>query len=144
VIVQHDQRIIVAGASDAIQGRIEFAVMRFLPDGSPDTGFGINGAATTDFGDDSPAYALVLQPDGRIIVAGAAGTGEFPQGRFALARYLPDGKLDSSFGIGGRVVSDFGQRGVQALGLLADGKLVARFDVLACVSCSLLRHKNPQ
>ena len=125
LVLQPDGKLIVAGASDAIQGRIEFAVIRFLPDGSPDTGFGINGAATMDFGDDSPAYALVLQPDGRIIVAGAAGSGEFQQGRFALARFLSDGKPDLSFGTGGRIVSNFGQRGIQALGLLADGKLVA-------------------
>ena len=71
------------------------------------------------------AYALALQPDGKIVVAGessASGNGDF-----ALARYLPNGTLDPSFGGDGRVLTDFGSGsydGASALALQPDGKIV--------------------
>ncbi len=61
--------------------------------------------------------ALVVQPDGKIVAAGSA------DGRFALARYVPDGSLDTSFGTGGIVSGSAGA--AEALVLQPDGKLVA-------------------
>ena len=48
---------------------------------------------------------LLLQPDGKLVVAGEAGTVNGAD--FALARYNADGTPDTSFGNGGRVVTDF-------------------------------------
>jgi beta-propeller uncharacterized protein DUF5122 len=56
------------------------------------------GTITTDFGGGDAAAALVLQPDGKLVASGvSSGTASF-SGNFALARYLPDGLLDATFG----------------------------------------------
>ena len=48
---------------------------------------------------------MTLQSDGKLVVAGK--TGEYPENDFAVARYSSDGQLDQTFGVGGKVVSDF-------------------------------------
>jgi len=82
---------------------------------------------TTQFGVISSvdARALILQPDGKLVVAGSLS---WPLSwDFALARYNPDGSSDATFGVGGMVTTDFGRpaEGAYALILQPDGKLVA-------------------
>src|SRR4051812_43426309 len=77
--------------------------------GALDPTFGAGGVATTAL---SPgwdrAYAVAVQPDGKILVGGEYnGNGSIGAGDFAVARYLPDGTLDTTFGTGGRVTTDF-------------------------------------
>src|SRR4051812_47522157 len=68
-----------------------------------DRTFGNGGSVIVPFASvDSIAEAVVVQPDGKIVAAGVAGS------NCALARVNPDGSLDTSFGDGGRVVTDFG------------------------------------
>jgi uncharacterized delta-60 repeat protein len=97
----------------------DFVVVRYRPDGSLDPGFGTGGVVTTDLGgaDDFP-HAVAVQPDGNIVVAGAAGGG------FALARYRPDGTLDPSFGTGGSVRSGPHGGGAGELAVQPDGRIV--------------------
>src|SRR5439155_471295 len=78
------------------------------------------------------ATAVAIQPDGKIVAGGrrggAGGTGDPAESPdFALARYKPNGRLDPSFGTGGRVVTDFGLSydWLEALVLQPDGKIVA-------------------
>jgi uncharacterized delta-60 repeat protein len=68
---------------------------------------------------------VTVQPDGRLVAAGEAGTVAAPD--FGLARYQPDGTLDASFGTGGKVTTDFagGDDKVFALAVRPRGKLVA-------------------
>jgi uncharacterized delta-60 repeat protein len=73
--------------------------------GDLDPTFGTGGKVTTDFGNFEQANALIIQPDGKIVVVGVASPGNID---FALARYETDGSLDSSFGVAGKVVTDFG------------------------------------
>lgn len=73
--------------------------------GDLDPTFGNGGKVTTDFGNTEQGNDLVIQPDGKIVVAGAASPVDVA---FGLARYNTDGTLDSSFGVGGKVVTDFG------------------------------------
>jgi len=103
-------RIVVAGVKDS-----DFALLRYNGDGSLDGSFGSGGVVTVPVVSDDPAvlYALALEADGRIVVAGTAG--------FVLARFSPDGSLDPTFGDGG-LVPTAGGGGVLALavGALAD------------------------
>jgi uncharacterized delta-60 repeat protein/uncharacterized repeat protein (TIGR01451 family) len=80
VVLQGDGRIVVAG-SNGPGG--DFAVLRYNPDGSQDTGFGTGGVATVDFGGADAAYGVALQPDGKIVAAGQGGPGsDFARARF--------------------------------------------------------------
>ena len=79
---------------------------RYLPDGSLDRTFGADGKVISDFGWRG-AFALTLQPDGKLVAAGAQDIGNRPA--FALGRYLPNGSLDPAFGVGGKVATDFGE-----------------------------------
>ncbi|MCX7619129.1 delta-60 repeat domain-containing protein, partial [Tepidiforma sp.] len=98
--------------------------------GELDPTFGTGGKVTTAVGSSSDeAFALVLQPDGKLVAAGwsvdAAGNDDF-----ALVRYNPNGSLDPTFGSGGKVITDLGSSidGASALVLQPDGRLVAAGD----------------
>ena len=100
-----------------------FDVARLLPDGVLDATFGTNGIASTSFSSQALPAALALQPDGRIVaVANVIVT----RGAFVLARYLPDGTPDATFGLAGIVVTDFdGADGAaSAVAITADRKIV--------------------
>jgi uncharacterized delta-60 repeat protein len=110
--IQPDGKIVVAGwaeVQDSPSDR-DFLVARFNPDGTPDHNFDADGRVTTDFDNgDWPdqAAAVAIQPDGRIVVAGKSYRDGFPRDDFAVARYLPDGTLDSTFDGDGRRTIDF-------------------------------------
>ena len=95
--------------------------------GDLDPTFGTGGKVTTNFfGFGAIAFGVVIQPDGKIVTAGAAGTSE-TAGHFALARFNPNGTFDPTFGNQGRVSTDFGGFGDTAfsMALQGDGKIVA-------------------
>jgi len=126
VEVQTDGRIIVAGVSANTDGTDrDFGLARYNPDGSPDTTFAMDGNVTTSFGDHGElASAIAVQADGKIIVAGHANTGTDVD--FALARHNPDGSLDITFGVDGRVSTPIGNsddHGTDAA-LQPDGKII--------------------
>ena len=113
VAIQADGKIVVAGRSAGAGGR--FALARYESDGSLDPSFNGDGKVFTNFtsGDDY-ARDVAIQADGKIVVAGSAGGAG---GRFALARYESDGRLDPSFNGDGKVLTNF-TRGVDlALGI---------------------------
>ncbi|MFF1630386.1 calcium-binding protein [Streptomyces sp. NPDC058272] len=118
VAVQSDGKILAAGQTGG-----QFAVVRYLADGSPDPAFGTAGQVVTSFTEGALGYDMALQPDGRIVVAGYTGSTRFD---FALARYNANGSLDSGFGTGGRVTTDFGGTNDRAndLALQPDGRIV--------------------
>jgi uncharacterized delta-60 repeat protein len=96
--------------------------------GNLDGGFGSGGVVTTAIGGvPNELTALVLQPDGGLVVAGTTGAGLDPDDLdVALARYTSAGTLDPGFGSGG-IVRTFGpfEDAVRALALAADGTLLA-------------------
>ena len=81
--------------------------MRFNADGTLDTTFGTGGLVQIDF----DQFAAVLQSDGKIVTAGSFLDVDPFQRGFALARFLPDGSLDTTFGTDGRVNTDVGEDG---------------------------------
>jgi uncharacterized delta-60 repeat protein len=102
VLVQPDRRIVVAGNAN---GGAMMTVTRLMPNGSPDTTFDGDGTATIDFGSMADlASDAVLQPDGRIVVAGYTQADE----DVAVARINADGSPDTTFGAAGKATVDFG------------------------------------
>ena len=123
VVVQPDGRIVAVGETPGSTG-LDFGLVRYDADGSLDAGFGDGGIVTTDLrGTDDQARAIVLQPDGRIVVA---GTSSGSPATFAIVRYEADGSLDASFGTGGVALVDVGAQGgdAHALVLQPDGGIV--------------------
>src|SRR5215471_18566950 len=96
---------IVAGGGTAVGSEVEFTLARYDVGGSLDTTFGTGGTVTTAIGSGSAANALVLQPDGKIVAVGGSSED------FALARYNPNGSLDTSFGTGGMVTTPIAASG---------------------------------
>jgi uncharacterized delta-60 repeat protein len=123
VAIQSDGRIVAAGYTNAAGYR--FVVVRYNADGSLDTSFDGDGMLTTGFGtSEGVGHDVAVQPDGKIVVAGYAYSGS--SNDFAVVRYNADGSLDASFGVGGRVITDFGSTGDHgySLALQRDGKIV--------------------
>ncbi len=97
--------------------------------GDLDSSFSGDGKQTTDFaGGFDAGWAVAVQADGKIVVAGSADQSAAPGSEidFALARYNADGSLDSSFGNGGKQTTDFagGDDAGRAVAVQADGKIV--------------------
>ena len=129
VAVQPDGKIVVAGYAN-IEGEEDFALVRYNANGTLDATFGSGGKVITDFGRLQQGYSyafgfsLALEPDGKIVVAGVAYIGA---GRdFALARYNSNGTLDTSFGTGGKVITDFTRDdSTFSVAVEPDGKILA-------------------
>jgi len=89
--------------------------------GDLDLGFDGDGKTTIDYGGFDGASAVLVQPDGKIVVAGHG----FPGGDFAVLRLNPDGSPDRGFGTAGSLAVDFGGYDeARAVALQADGKLM--------------------
>lgn len=126
--VQPDGKLVVAGhANMGGSTGTDFVLVRYLRDGSIDAGFGTAGKVSTDInGGSDQAFAVALQADGKIVVAGSSDVS--PTGKsFALVRYNADGSLDNAFGTGGKVVTSFGSQSDTAYAVVVqpDGKIVA-------------------
>jgi len=129
MVMQPDGKLVTAGkAFNTADGDFDFAVMRYNTDGSLDASFGAGGIVLTDFlGGHDEADGIDIQPDGKLVVSGYATNPANGQQNFALARYQADGSLDTSFGLGGLVTTDFFGGNDEALGVRvqADGRIVA-------------------
>jgi uncharacterized delta-60 repeat protein len=122
--LQPDQKIVIGGTLGHFMD-LRFALDRVNADGTVDRTFGQNGRAITRFPIDVWLQDVTVQQDGRIVAAGYVA-GEAPPG-FVFARYLPDGKLDRSFGSGGitRIQLTTGQHFLGQIAVQTDGKIVA-------------------
>lgn len=133
VAVQADGKVVAAGYAFAGDGRYDFAVVRYNPDGALDTTFDGDGMVMTAVGErNDEARAVAIQADGKIVVAGFSESGAASSpftgpDEFALARYNTDGSLDGTFGAGG-IVRTFVRESYDRAYAVAiqpgDGKLV--------------------
>src|SRR5512133_139460 len=129
VAVQTDGKLVVVGTTYINNdfSDEDFAVARYNPDGTLDKTFGVGGKVQTDFpGLAAVASSVVIQPDGKIVVAGGA----FPLftflGDFKVVRYNLNGSLDTSFGDGGIVTTTFPEGSYAFdVALQTDGKIIA-------------------
>lgn len=120
-------KIIAVGRACGVLG--SFAVARLNEEGTPDSTFGTNGGVVTPIGGNSGrAHSVAIQPDGKIVVAGTANV--FVNFVFALARYNPDGSLDTTFDGDGMVVTSTATTTANSelkvsVAVQPDGKIVA-------------------
>jgi uncharacterized delta-60 repeat protein len=122
-------RILVGGFESGPSGAHYFMAAAFTQTGSVDPTFGTDGFFAMDVGAgggpdvDSKAYALALQSDGKLLLAGFGGT----QG--AMIRLTPDGQIDSSFANGAAL----GPSGLAfvGLGLRSDGRIFGSFNAMS-------------
>jgi uncharacterized delta-60 repeat protein len=130
VALRPDGKIIVAGQVhdpfDDNPATVDVGVARYLPSGELDTTFNGTGTERTDLGGAELPHALVLQQDGRIVVAGQTFVTNRNRNFGFVARYLSSGHRDGSFGGDGLVlIEELGQsETVSAMGLQVDGKIV--------------------
>lgn len=142
VAVQPDARIVASGVTSNCAGvlpgdgcDVDAMVVRHLANGELDPSFGSGGIATFEVSADRPAgtpptpyeapFAIALQPDGAVVVAGEASWSLVPSD-FLLARFDHAGILDPTFGGDGVVITDFTGEGETAteLAIQADGRIV--------------------
>jgi uncharacterized delta-60 repeat protein len=126
VAVQADGKIVVVGITGIpFNNQIgEIGLVRYNTDGSLDTSFDSDGKVFPYTGNFAQVYAVAIQANGKIVIAGAIDSGS--NFDFALFRFNTDGSLDTSFDSDGKVttpVIDFDQ--AHAVAIQADGKIVA-------------------
>jgi uncharacterized delta-60 repeat protein len=122
IIQQPDHKIIVVGSSTMGGG---FTLWRLNLDGAPDSTFHFDGLANTGFSTgNAGAQSVAIQPDGKIVVGGYAYNGSFMD--YAVARFHPNGTLDSSFSLDGLVTTSINWRDDYGNSILVqpDGKIV--------------------
>lgn len=120
---QRDGRVVVLG--DSARG---FTLARYTRDGRQDRTFGRNGSTATVLTDPdgyADAGEIAIGPDGAIVAVGTATWS------VAVARYSPNGALDTTFGMRGTTITAIGRSDVEAgaVALQADGKIVAAGDL---------------
>lgn len=121
--LQPDGRILAYGQSDT-----KMVLIRLWQDATFDSG----GRQTLGFdepligpGSRQSGNALAIQSDGKLVVAGQIENASSTNTDMALARFLPDGRLDTSFGTLGRITYGFGgHQAARALAIQSDGKIV--------------------
>jgi uncharacterized delta-60 repeat protein len=127
IVIQPDGKIIATGGLTRLSDG--FLLARYGSDGRLDQTFGTGGKVTTTFGSQTHGNggAIVLQADGKILVAGTISRSD-PLNTgydFAVARYNPNGSFDPTFGNNGFTITAFNNHSVATACLLqADGKLV--------------------
>jgi uncharacterized delta-60 repeat protein len=109
-----------------------FGLIRLNPNGSLDSGFGVDGTVTTSFLADDPrtsqagSSSLALKPNGKIVVVGNVDVGTPSDRKVAIATYNPNGSLDTSFNNNGLKTFQIGTLNSYAysVNLQRDGKIV--------------------
>jgi uncharacterized delta-60 repeat protein len=105
-----------------------FVVGRYDTNGHFDKSFGVDGKATINFGGSRSvdnSRCIALQSDGKVLVAGYSYDSSLNRYDFAIARLNSDGNLDSGFGAGGKVLTDFGGEDIcSSIAQQSDGKIV--------------------
>jgi uncharacterized delta-60 repeat protein len=133
IALQGNKILVIGGATNQDNFTGDFALVRYTADGTLDSSFGVNGLVTTDFNSSNEVpYSIAVQGD-KIIVAGYTNNQDNFTGDFALARYMANGTLDASFGVNGRVSTDFNNsdEGVTSIVFQGDKIIAAGYTVNA-------------
>lgn len=122
--VQVDGKIVVVGQHSPSGSGGDFLVARYNTNGTLDATFGTAGITITNFGSSSSGSSVVIQADGKILVAGYSN--ERGGNRdFAVLRYNTNGTLDATFGTAGITTTNVGSNGTgSSMALQTDGKIL--------------------
>ncbi len=126
--VQPDGKVVVVAQTER-SGRMALQLLRYNPSGTLDSTFGMSGRSTTVFTTTSGVFAsdVLVLGNGKLAVSGAymqEGTTSFTSD-FALLRFNPNGKLDTTFSGDGKVYTNFSSMDYAASVVAqTDGKLV--------------------
>lgn len=118
IALQNDGKLLAAGY---LSGQI--VLVRYNSNGTLDTSFAANGVLSSNLVANAGVNKVLIQPDGKYVVVGSSGSSTFTQ---YVARFLPNGTPDSSFGSGGVTtinIADNQTTGI-SIALQADGKIV--------------------
>ncbi len=122
-----DPPVVLADGRALTSGTVgdQFFLARWSNGFSLDTSFSGDGEATASFTGNDEGNAVAVQPDGKIVEVGKAGNA------FGVARFNPDGTLDTTFDVDGLAVASFGQvfAKADAVAIQADGRIVAAGDI---------------
>ena len=120
--IQPDGKIIAVGEISVVEGRRDFAVLRYTPSGALDASFDGDGVATTSFGSENGiTHQVALQTDGKIVVTGKV---QQSPANIGIVRYNPNGALDTAFGIGGKALNIGATGNFSSIAIQGDGKIL--------------------
>ncbi|MFA6457675.1 MAG: LamG-like jellyroll fold domain-containing protein, partial [Bacteroidota bacterium] len=131
--IQPDNKVVIVGTSTVNGSEYDFVAIRLKTDGTPDSTFGTNGRTVISLGGYQEARGVVIQPDGKIIIAGFANSpnNAYPSAIFPmLVRLTANGVFDQTFNNGngwstyGGSLSLGYSMWVYSVALQSDGKIV--------------------
>ena len=126
-------RALIQQADGKLLSLGSLSLTRLNADGTPDNTFGTAGKVDIVTGGSAldKMMAFVVQPDGKIIAVGNSSPPTVNQIDILVMRFNADGTLDTTFGTGGKVLTDFNGGRDEATGVMlqADGKIVVTGDV---------------
>jgi len=122
VVIQGDQKIVFGGtAKSSSFSDYNFAIARCNSDGTLDNTFGTGGKVVTPIEPGSEGNSVAIQSDEKILLGGYSGW------FISLVRYNSDGSLDTTFGTGGKVITDidgYYSETCKSVAIQSDGKIL--------------------
>jgi uncharacterized delta-60 repeat protein len=141
VAIQADGKIVAAGGAmggSATTHVLGFKLMRYLPNGTLDPDFGNGGRVYESFDDvGGTPQAMLIEPDGKIVVAGTDDNS-----MLFLARFNTNGGLDTGFGTNGRIATNAYSIFIARLARQADGKIVVGGASLPFGTLKVIRYNS--
>jgi uncharacterized delta-60 repeat protein len=121
-VMGSEGKILLVGERSS-DNQSNFVLVRYTNKGTFDSTFGKNGSVVTDFGGDDYARSAAIQGNGKIVVGGY--TSKNGAEDFALARYKPDGTLDSTFSVDGKLTNNQSTNDrINAIAFQSDGQII--------------------
>ncbi|MEO8710607.1 MAG: T9SS type A sorting domain-containing protein [Parafilimonas sp.] len=124
IAIQKNGSIVCGGYEQIPATEINAALVQFTDNGLIDSSFGNKGELITKLKNESKIISILLQNDGKIIGAGTVNPGK-EISSITVIRYMPDGKVDSSFGTNGLTVTAIEDNSASSdAALQTDGKIL--------------------